>query len=165
MKPSWILAHLPTDLNGHILSSVGTPGGGRGGEESVLLCLFNVQREHRAATYAPDITFSRVCTDVSLSLVLTAEMGASRGQLREGTVALVLHVWYKNLVYVLSWSQTWCCSVFWTCLIQILDAFTMLCGNLGHILPLVIVYSNLGTFILFSSDTWEQFSSQLFLCK
>lgn len=82
------MAHPPSDLNGHIFSSAGTSGGEK--EGVAPCCLFNVQGEHRAATYIPDIMFSRVCTGLSLSLALTitAEMIASRGQLRGDTVGV-----------------------------------------------------------------------------
>lgn len=69
-------------------------------------CLFNVQGEHGAATYTPDTTFLRVCTSLSLVLMITAETSASRGQLRADTVVCLLHVWHRNLVYGLSWIQT-----------------------------------------------------------
>lgn len=140
MRPSWILAHPPPDLNGHIPSS-----GGEKKEGVVPPCLFNVQGEFRAVTYSPDSTFFRVCSDVNLSsaLTITAEMRASRGQLREDTVVRALLVWHRNLDYGLSCSQKWCHSLL-NYLNLVVNTTIKVWFNLGHNLPTVSFYSELG---------------------
>lgn len=105
MRASWILAHPPSDLNGHILSSAGTSGREKRKEWFPTVCLMC-----RAAAYAPDITFFRVHPSVM--------WGADDHGADESKWGSAKRKWasqqqercmsHRNL----SRSQTWSCSLF-----------------------------------------------------
>lgn len=81
MRASWILAHPPSDLNGHRLSSAGTSG--RGKKEGVVpRCLFNVQGSS-LCTRRHVLQGSHWCESLDgADNQITAQMRANGGQQR-----------------------------------------------------------------------------------